>query len=83
MTVPALMFQLGEEKGLRLPKALLEESNLPDRVLIEVKGRCLVIHPAESRQGWDAAFAQMAAQGDDKLLDPEATSSWDNLEWEW
>jgi len=36
------------------------------------------------REGWDAAFQAMAAQGDDEWLDGELgnTSTWDEEEWE-
>lgn len=35
-----------------------------------------------ARQGWAEQFALMAARGDDKLLDKEIASSWDD-QWEW
>lgn len=83
MTFAAHMIQIGEEKGLRLPSAVLEQSQLSDRVIIEVTDRCLVIRPADCRQGWDEAFAEMARRGDDKLLDLGPPSAWDHTEWEW
>jgi hypothetical protein len=37
------------------------------------------------RQGWDAAFEEMARNGDDALVDTGAVLSagWDWAEWEW
>jgi hypothetical protein len=37
------------------------------------------------REGWAAAFQEMALRGDDALLDdaPSGLSSWDEDEWEW
>jgi hypothetical protein len=36
-----------------------------------------------SRSGWDTAFAGMAAQGDDRLLDTPTATEWEQTEWEW
>ena len=37
------------------------------------------------RDGWDAAAAEMARLGEDRLLDDDAISAsrWDETEWEW
>lgn len=35
------------------------------------------------REGWEESFAEMAERGDDRLLDAEATTEWDETEWEW
>ena len=39
-------------------------------------------HPV--RSGWDKAFQEMAARGDDMLLDADQSlSSWDEEKWNW
>ena len=46
----------------------------------------LVIRPVEQpRAGWDEAFREMAAAGDDALVDEESLheTEWDTTEWEW
>jgi hypothetical protein len=54
------------------------------KVEMTVEGRALVNRPVdEPRAGWAEAFRQMATRGDDVLLDPEATTCWDEEEWEW
>ena len=37
------------------------------------------------RDGWSAAFQEMARRGDDAMLDASAPiqSNWDENEWEW
>jgi len=78
--------KIGNSRGIRIPKLLLDQAELGDDVEIEVQEGQLVVRPAQlPRQGWDAKFAEMASRGDDKLLDPEivSLSSWDNDEWEW
>ncbi len=63
------IIQIGNSKGLRLSKALLERYNIKDKVeLILQKGQ-IIIKPIDTpRQGWDEAFKQMHDNGDDTLL---------------
>jgi antitoxin MazE len=78
--------QMGNSRGIRIPKLLLEESGLEGEVDLRVEDHSLVISPVrEVRKGWDRAFATMAERGDDALLDTEAPalSTWDEAEWEW
>jgi antitoxin MazE len=77
--------RIGNSQGIRIPKPVLEQAGLSDEVEIDVRGNTLVIRPARRpREGWDAAFRDMAARGDDALLDRDLSSSkWDEEEWEW
>ncbi len=75
--------KIGNSQGIRIPKVLLEQSGILAEVEIEVQGNSLVLRTApQVRQGWDAAFAAMAQQGDD-VLDDETPTDWDRTEWEW
>jgi antitoxin MazE len=78
--------RIGNSQGIRIPKPVLEQAGLSDEVEIDVRGKTLVIRPARRpREGWDVAFREMAARGDDALLDGDVTTSraWDEEEWEW
>lgn len=78
--------RIGNSRGVRIPKLLLEQTGLSDEVLIEAEGNGLVLRPASRRrQGWDEAFRAMAEAGDDSLLNGDivSTSKWDEEEWEW
>ncbi|MCC5789139.1 MAG: AbrB/MazE/SpoVT family DNA-binding domain-containing protein [Opitutales bacterium] len=80
------LIRIGNSRGIRLPKPLIEQCGFGDEVDLEVKGQQLVIRPLEcTRSGWEEAFAEMAKHGDDKLSDREgmSTSTWDEEEWEW
>jgi antitoxin MazE len=80
----ASIVQIGNSRGVRIPKVLLEQTGLHDEVEIEVRGEQLIIRPANPpRAGWGEAFARMAARGDDALLDPERPTKWDESEWRW
>jgi antitoxin MazE len=78
--------RIGNSRGIRIPKALLEQCKLGETVELEVENDRLVIRPADRpRQGWDEAFLQMAEHGDDALLDENSLgqTEWDQTEWEW
>ena len=76
--------KIGNSRGIRIPRLLLEQAGLSDEVDLVVKGNTLVIQGVQSpRQGWRAQFAAMAEQGDDRLLDPVEMTQWDEEEWTW
>jgi len=82
----ARIVRIGNSKGIRIPKPLIEQTGLGDEVTIEAEGNRLVICAARHpRQGWAEAFQAMAAAGDDRLLDGDASTSldWDRREWQW
>jgi len=78
--------RIGNSRGVRIPKTLIEQCGLEDTVELDVEHGRLVIRAAEkSRRGWDEAFRRMAEQGEDQLLDRESSSQtdWDAAEWDW
>jgi antitoxin MazE len=84
--VRARIIRIGNSRGVRIPKALLEEAGLSGEVDMTVRDGALVIAAAgRPREGWDEAFHDMALRGDDAPLDAEtpATSSFDEESWEW
>lgn len=77
---------IGNSKGIRLPKPIIEDAGLSDVVEVTVENSSVVIRPIRSpRAGWEEAFANMAERGDDTLLDADAPplTSWDKEEWQW
>ncbi len=80
----ATLVKIGNSRGVRIPKAIIEQIGMSDEIEMEVRGLQLVIRAANHpRAGWDEAFASMAARGDDKPLDPFTPTKWDETEWEW
>lgn len=78
--------RIGNSKGIRLPKSVLEQCHLKDTVEIEVEGNVLTVRPLRApRTGWSDAFSRMSQHKDDKLLDEDTTqaSEWDRSEWRW
>lgn len=65
----ASLIKIGNSKGIRLSKTLIEKYNLRDTVeLILEKGYIIIKPSSEPRKGWDKAFKEMAENGDDQLL---------------
>jgi len=83
-SIQTRIVQIGNSQGIRIPKSLLEQIGIGEKVEIEVQGDRIVIRAAlKPRSGWDEAFAKMAQQHDDVLLDDFITTEWDEVEWEW
>jgi antitoxin MazE len=79
------LVRIGNSRGVRIPKPIIEQCGFGDRVSFEVEGDRLIIGPAAvPRAGWDDAFASMAAAGEDPPLLPDdpGPGSADAL-WRW
>lgn len=63
------IIKIGNSKGLRLSKTILDKYNIKDKVeIILEKGR-IIIKPIEiPRQNWEAAFEKMSKEDDDNML---------------
>lgn len=81
------LIRIGNSKGVRIPKPLIEQSGLSEEIELTVKDNEIVLRSADSpRKDWDQAFRKMAEQGDDQLLDGDLTNAvndWDESEWTW
>jgi antitoxin MazE len=79
------IIRIGNSRGIRIPKPLLQEIGLEGDVQIETQGDTLIVRPAQPRAGWATAFQEMARRGDDALLDEGSAipTRWDEEEWEW
>lgn len=67
MEIPII--NIGNSKGIRLPKAILEQYNISEKLeLILEKGRIILKPKSIPRKGWDESFKQMNANGDDVLF---------------
>lgn len=78
--------RIGNSRGIRIPKKLLEQCQLEDEVELEVVDNQLRIRRVASpRSGWSDAFRCIQEKGDDNLLDEKrlAQTEWEKTEWEW
>ena len=76
--------KIGNSRGVRLPKLLIEQMGFNNEVEILVQDGQLILRPVtRPRRGWDEQFLAMATHADDKLLDEPASTKWDRSEWRW
>jgi antitoxin MazE len=76
--------QIGNSRGIRLPKTLLEQAQLVDEVELEAEpGRIVIRKGRRPRADWAAAARQMHERGEDQLLDPTTPTQFDEKEWKW
>ncbi len=60
---------IGNSKGIRLTKMLIEKYNITDTVELTLEKDCIVLKPKKtSRNNWEQSFKKMHESGDDKLL---------------
>jgi antitoxin MazE len=63
------VIRIGNSRGVRLAKTILEKYGIKDKVELTLEEDCLVLKPIrEPRKGWEDAFKAMNANGDDALL---------------
>jgi len=80
----AHIVRIGNSKGIRLPKTLLQEAQLEDEVELQAEpGRILISKSAQPRAGWADAARRMRVQGEDNLLDPPTATRFDKEDWKW
>ena len=83
-TVRTQIIKIGNSRGIRIPKPLIDQAKLGNEVEIAVQKGQLVIRPvARPRSGWDEQFRVMAEHGDDQLLDKPVPTKWDRSDWVW
>ena len=60
---------IGNSKGIRLTKTLIEKYNIKDTVELILEKGYIIIKPKNTpRKGWEKAFKKMHNNGDDKPL---------------
>jgi antitoxin MazE len=80
----ARIVQVGNSRGVRLPKPLLEQAGLGEEVEIHAEpGRIIIESARRPRSGWAEAARTMAEGGDDVLLDEPTPTEFDEAEWKW
>ena len=63
------IINIGNSKGIRLSKTILEKYNIQDKIELILEKGFIVLKPkAEPRKNWEKAFQEMHKNGDDQLL---------------
>ena len=75
--------RIGNSKGIRLPKAILEQCHITDQVDVEVNKQNITLKAhRQPREGWAEQMKKMHERGDDQLLIPDNVDL-DFEGWEW
>ena len=84
--VPAKLVAIGNSRGVRIPKAMIEQTGLGEEVELEVVDGTIVIRrKRRPREGWAEAATLLAERGEE--LPPEITdmteTEWMRDHWRW
>ena len=73
---------IGNSKGIRLSKTILEKYNIKDKIEIILEKGYIILKPhAEPRKNWEEAFKKMHENGDDQLLIDDVFEDENFVEW--
>lgn len=76
------VINIGNSKGVRLSKTILEKYSIIDKIEIILEKDYIILKPiTEPRKGWEKAFKKMQENGDDQLLIPDVFEDENFEEW--
>jgi len=79
----AQIIQIGNSQGIRIPKAVLEETNISGEVELEITPDGILIKNIKKPRGdWDAIFKSLT-EIDDDLSVRETSTDFAKKEWQW
>lgn len=74
---------IGNSQAIRLPKALLDQCHISDKVYVEVSEEKITLRAVhEARKGWETQMKLMHQRKEDQLLIPDSIDN-DFEDWEW
>jgi antitoxin MazE len=83
-SIKSKMIAIGNSRGIRIPRTIIEQIGLTENVELMVEGNKLIVQSASTaRTGWQEQFSAMAKNHDDILLDDITPTQWDTEEWIW
>ena len=83
----AKLIRIGNSRGVRLPKSLIEQAGLRDNVEIDIRGDQIIVQRAKKdpRAGWDKSIAKAVTEYghdvDEEFLN--MPNEFDEKEWTW
>jgi antitoxin MazE len=82
----ANLIRIGNSRGVRLPKTLIEQCGFGDTVELRVNGEQLILsRTRKPREGWSAALAAVreSIENDELLMDGIPMDEFEDDEWTW
>ena len=84
MTAKTRIVRIGNSRGIRVPKILLDQADLPEEVELRAeRGRIVVSAATRPRAGWAAKARAMHQRDDDVMLDVTTPTRFDEKDWRW
>jgi len=82
--VKTRLIRIGNSRGVRLPKPLIEEAGLTEEVDLRAReGVIIIARASRPRAGWEEAARRMRERNDDRMEEPPTPTRFDEEEWEW
>jgi antitoxin MazE len=82
ITMRQELTRIGNSRGIRIPKPVIEQCGLGNIVELRITSEGLVIAPHRTpREGWKEALA--GSSPPEILLDPAPRNRFDDEEWKW
>ena len=83
MNARTRIVRIGNSRGVRIPKRILEESGIEGEVTISLEEGEIVIRSVSApREGWERKLSQMVAEEGTGEA-PTGATRFDREEWEW
>ena len=78
------LVQIGNSKGIRLPKSVLDQCHIEDKLEMEVSNNEIILKPIKNkpREKWAEKFEEMREAGDDELIIDDGLDL-TAKDWEW
>lgn len=79
------LVRIGNSRGIRIPKAILEQCGFREAAELRVeKDRLVIAREQRPRRGWEEAFvAAGPSSKDELLLEALPSSAFDREDWRW
>jgi len=79
------LVRIGNSRGIRIPKPIIEQCGFGEQVHLRVQDDCLVISvERKPRDGWEAAFrAAGSSAKDERLIESARPNEFDRKDWRW
>lgn len=78
------LIRIGNSRGVRLPKPLIEEAGLTEEVDLRTRdGTIIIARARRTRAGWAEAARLIHERSEDRMEEPPTSTRFDEEEWEW
>ncbi len=75
--------KIGNSKGIRIAKSVLDQYGIKDAVELILEDEFLILKPIKKvRKGWETAFENMATNNEDQLLIDDVFEDENFMEWD-